>query len=281
MKKLFVLVMILVIAMSSQVFAAERVDATIKLDGKLVRSGDLMPYIETGVTMVPLRWVSENLGREVTWDQETYSAGIDTNLEVYKEDLTKLDNGIVNVLINGNIMKNETALRPQIVSSTTFVPLRPLSEALGLGIEWDDETKTVLMESKPAMKDSISSQYLALDRAKDFTLMFKEGSINLYDILNDVTLLDEFSAEVTDGGPFGRPGITITKVIGINGINYSQATTDDYESLKTFFDGNFSDGYYMNYVVTDESITDDPRVGFYLGDSDSAFSWAEKHNHME
>src|SRR5699024_5566355 len=41
---------------------------------------DAAPYIKNDRTMIPLRFLSENLGFSVGWDQDTYSAYIDAVL---------------------------------------------------------------------------------------------------------------------------------------------------------------------------------------------------------
>ena len=37
---------------------------------------------------------------------------------------------------------------PKIIDSRTFVPLRLVSNALGIGIEWDEEKEVIYVDSK-------------------------------------------------------------------------------------------------------------------------------------
>jgi len=92
---------VLVVLVSGQVSAAEKSPATIELNGAKVQAGDLELYITEGITMVPLRWVVENLGKNVTWDSTTYTAGINTDLEKFAGEFEVGNKGDVIVVIEG------------------------------------------------------------------------------------------------------------------------------------------------------------------------------------
>ena len=90
--------------------------------------------------MVPLRFISEALGAEVTWLSETRQIIIqDENTEII------LTIGSNVVIYNGNTMKIDS--NPMIQPpGYTFVPLRFVSEMLGAQVDYDSETKQITIE---------------------------------------------------------------------------------------------------------------------------------------
>ncbi len=89
-------------------------------------------------TLVPVRLVSEQLGATVLWDEPT--------ITILKEDINiqlQIDNTIAT--ING--IETTMVTPPTIEDGSTLVPLRFVSEALGVSVDWDSETYTVLINS--------------------------------------------------------------------------------------------------------------------------------------
>lgn len=94
---------------------------------------DIKPYIdENSRTLIPVRFVSEALGANVTWNQEKQEVTIKDN-----EKTIKLIIGSNNILVNNKIEKMDT--KAIIKNSRTFVPVRFVSEALGCTVAWDQE----------------------------------------------------------------------------------------------------------------------------------------------
>lgn len=92
------------------------------------------PYIESGRTMVPLRFISEALGEKVDWKSETKTVVIGDNKASLVIGSKEIDaNGKKIAIDSPAVVKN----------SRTFVPLRAISEILGAKVDWDGTTKTV------------------------------------------------------------------------------------------------------------------------------------------
>jgi hypothetical protein len=96
---------------------------------------DEPPVIQDGRTLVPMRFLFEQMGADVDWNNETQTA------------TAKQDNSVVafevgenTAKVNGKVEAMDVA--PQLVNGKTFVPLRFLSENLGYNVEWDDSTRT-------------------------------------------------------------------------------------------------------------------------------------------
>ncbi|EJL46716.1 MULTISPECIES: family 10 glycosylhydrolase [Brevibacillus] len=145
LRKWFMLLLTFVLcipAMGTSVHAAQASPAiSIFLDGQQVRS-DVAPYIipKVNVTMVPLRVISESLGAEVYWDQNLQTATI------LKGDT------VLSMTINQNYALVNDSTVPldasvQNKQGRVMVPLRFVSEQLGLQVGWTQETRTITLST--------------------------------------------------------------------------------------------------------------------------------------
>ena len=99
------------------------------------------PYIDpvSQRTMMPLRFISEALGANVTWKAETRQVIITSgDTEII------LTIGSTEALVNGIPMTLEA---PPVIQppGRTFVPLRFISEALGVEVTWHPETQSITL----------------------------------------------------------------------------------------------------------------------------------------
>ncbi len=98
-------------------------------------------------TLVPVRFISENLGAEVTWDQEPMEAVIKTDEKVI---VLKIDSP--KVYVNGKEHKLPDGVPAKLIgyegNFRTMVPLRFVSEQLGMDVGWIGETLTATI-NKP------------------------------------------------------------------------------------------------------------------------------------
>jgi hypothetical protein len=95
-------------------------------------------------TVVPLRVVSEALGAEVTWNAADRSVLIEKGSRMI---LLRIDRSLVDYTFDGQKQFQFSDVQPFIHQDRTFVPLRLISNALGVGIEWDGATRTVRVDS--------------------------------------------------------------------------------------------------------------------------------------
>jgi len=113
---------------------------TMTLNGKIITS-DVPPFIESGRTMVPVRFIGDAFDAEANWDSETGIVTVNTTGGA----ILKLEHGDKNILITRGVevivvqMDVTTIIR----DGRTFVPARFIAEALGITVGWDSQTKTV------------------------------------------------------------------------------------------------------------------------------------------
>ncbi len=140
MKKLlsFILVIVMIAGCMpfSNVFAT---DISVKIDGA-AQNYDVMPVIENGRTLVPMRAIFEALGANVEWDN-TSKTVTGTKGE------TKVSLQIGNTSAKVNQTEVTLDVPGKIISDRTMVPVRFISESLGCNVGWDDTSKTVIINT--------------------------------------------------------------------------------------------------------------------------------------
>ena len=97
---------------------------------------DVPPEIVNGRTVVPLRFIGEQLGASFEWDGET------RQITYTKDDTTiLLWIGQNRAVVNGEELTLDVP--PEIINGRTVVPLRFIGEQLGASFEWEGTTQTI------------------------------------------------------------------------------------------------------------------------------------------
>ncbi|SET57947.1 family 10 glycosylhydrolase [Paenibacillus sp. NFR01] len=134
------LVLLLCLPLWSTGAGAAEKTITIELDGSSLAS-DVPPYITgSGVTMVPVSVISQGLSANVQWNQSSKTATISKGSNVLQ-----LQNGKKTATVNGESVGLETSV--QIKQGRVMVPLRFVSEQLGLQVVWNQAAKHIALYS--------------------------------------------------------------------------------------------------------------------------------------
>ncbi len=110
---------------------------TATVDG-VAKTLDAAPIIRNSRTMLPVRFVAENLGGAVGWDDATKTVSVksaDTTIEIVI--------GANTAKVNGNVISLDSPAF--IENSRTYLPVRVVAENLGATVAWDDATKTAIL----------------------------------------------------------------------------------------------------------------------------------------
>ncbi len=113
---------------------------TLNINGAIV-STPVAPVQEAGTTLVPLRIISENLGATLGWDGPSQTVTI-------KKDGTEIKLVINSKTVTVNGGKSQVLVAPKLMSETTMVPLRFISENLDSDVDWDGPSQTVFVKRK-------------------------------------------------------------------------------------------------------------------------------------
>lgn len=115
-------------------------DISVVLDESKIEF-DVKPQIVNNTTLLPIKAICDALGAETKWDKVTRSVNIkkDDSEIVLKIDSDK-------ATVNGEEVTLETPAI--IIDGRTMVPVRFVAETFGYDVAWDQETKTVELNSK-------------------------------------------------------------------------------------------------------------------------------------
>ncbi|NLM09179.1 MAG: copper amine oxidase N-terminal domain-containing protein [Clostridiaceae bacterium] len=226
---------------------------------------DVPPQIYSGRTFVPLRGIFEALGTQIQWDPTT-------------ETITATKGSLVIVLKVGesfayiNNEKVSVDAPARIVSGRTLVPLRFVSEALGLTVNWDDKTMTVTISSKTDSLSSPTSQKVMTpeEAVALFKARLEEIGLTVVDSGYGIYLTyDKSKDKVIDGVTyyfiqFGESypdwgGIGFYVVNSITGEIYSIAVDwENYETFEYELDKNLADDeVFKQYFSPNEGMYED------------------------
>ena len=108
------------------------------------KTNDVAPKIVNDRTMLPARFIAENLGATVEWDGEKQLVTI-TGKNEKQEDVTILITiGSDYAKVNGEDVKLDS---PAFVENDrTYTPIRFISENLGATVEWNETEQTVTIQ---------------------------------------------------------------------------------------------------------------------------------------
>ena len=136
---------LIVVLLFSQTFSTFTYAASpirLVVDGKVIAS-EPKPIIENDRTLVPIRFALEELGAEFEWSPK------ERTVTITKDDVNvhlRIDSQLVSYDKDG---KNHiiTDVAPKIIDDRTFVPIRLISNIFGLNIDWDNNSRTVTIDS--------------------------------------------------------------------------------------------------------------------------------------
>ena len=100
------------------------------------------PIIENDRVLVPLRFITEEIGATIAWNEEARTVRVEKGNQTL---LLWIDSRLVSY--NGGESYQLSDVAPKIINDRTYVPIRLVSNALGVGISWDGEDRTVFVDS--------------------------------------------------------------------------------------------------------------------------------------
>ncbi|WP_041726158.1 S8 family serine peptidase [Caldisericum exile] len=112
---------------------------TITIDYTITKNIDTQgskPIIQNGRTLIPIRTLIESLGGKVLWDAKEQKVTIELN-----GHSVILYIGKTYAYVDGN--KRTLDVAPQIINGRTYIPLRFVSESLGMVVDYDSQSKTI------------------------------------------------------------------------------------------------------------------------------------------
>ncbi|MFV0439792.1 MAG: stalk domain-containing protein [Lachnospirales bacterium] len=116
---------------------------TVSVNGELV-DFDQQPVIINGRTLVPIRFVAEDLGYTVRWDEKNRNIYMNNN-EIIPTEYDNHSNNI-GVYVNDSEVAFENQ-EPVIINDRTLIPLKDVAEDMNATVTWEDDLKRVIIIS--------------------------------------------------------------------------------------------------------------------------------------
>ena len=185
------IIMIIILILLSSVSFAEPI--MINLDGSQL-SMPIDPILHDGRTLVPLRPMFEALGARVDWDNDTrtVTATLDDKIIILQ-----INNKIATV--NGNEIELDVA--GKLINGSTFIPVRFIAESLGAKVDWNPNSKTVIIISNTTAMSSTTYKVTRVVDGDTIKVNFngKEESLRLIGIDTPESVHPDASRNVLEG----------------------------------------------------------------------------------
>lgn len=109
-----------------------------------IKTNDVAPVIVNDRTMLPARFVAENLGAEVEWDEEKRLVTVTgKSLKTGEEVTILITIGKETAIVNGKELKLDSPAF--IENDRTYTPVRFIAEELGTSVEWLEASRKVII----------------------------------------------------------------------------------------------------------------------------------------
>ena len=223
MKKIILYTLIVLMLVSPVAMAHPKV--TITLDGKVLQT-DVAPVIRKDRTFVPIRFISEALGYQVSWNSDKRQALIEKDGKNITLTIDKKD-----ALVKGE--KKVLDVPPFIEKERTMVPLRFIAENMDVKVGWDQKNYTVVLErlnntfsfmeqlDLSLLKPEDLDYLKAFDRSQiEITELLKEFRSYNFENFNKYTkeeltaILDQLSGKIMDAANRGKNLQPSAKYVG-------------------------------------------------------------------
>lgn len=176
----------------------------IRINGTLLHfsDGEQTPEIIENRTYVPLRIISENLGAQVNWIQESRQVVINRKNQDFTPSSTG-KSGEIEIIIDGETLNiPEGYGRALVRQGRTMIPLRVVGEAMDCEVYWESSTKTVFITTPPINSNPDPSQQAnasTLQLIKDLANYHSNLKLMDGEVINSADLLtmdiNKFSEE--------------------------------------------------------------------------------------
>ncbi len=232
---------------------------------------DIKPIVQNGRTLVPVRFISENIGATVSWNDATQTVGIKT-----KAKNITLQLGSDQMMVDGAAVTLDVPA--QEIGGRTLIPLRALVEALGKEVFWDDRG-LILITDAPVTYDAdkINKIIDLLDirvQADGKEIKFFDSEVYNYNVeiakgaaIPTISVISDKEAIVTQGSP-----ATVT----VDGKTYT------FNFVENAFEGVLgtgSEGIAKTLLVTVKNAGALPTYQTYLdiASATSSIDWSDKY----
>ena len=148
-----------------------------------------IPFLDqNGRTQLPLRKCVASLGAEVDYKHDTQEI-------IITKGATNISLKIGEKFLDINGETAELGTAAVLIDNRTYLPIRPIAEALGYQVKWEADEKTVIIDQNLAAEDipivDLSSSRLQANASKNCGAWFvSDGKLYYYDKDNNLVRED-------------------------------------------------------------------------------------------
>ena len=169
---LFSLLCILIVSVT----ASATNDAKVLVNGEYIEM-DQKPIFKDDRILIPVRAVGEALKCKVDWDHNTQTATLNSGATELKITIGETRMNKINISRNPIDIPIELEVPAFIENGRTMLPLRAVSEALFLDVIWNEEERTVVINSKYDFIGIETAGYIRVDIGDKMGFMDIDGNI--------------------------------------------------------------------------------------------------------
>lgn len=181
------------LTMDSPIFVMDNIQKPIDADNEQVA-----PFIDEQAhrTFVPIRTISEEMGYSVEWvsDEEKVILTKDNRIIEFS-----MDSENIRVKRGYKIETITSDVKPVIVNSRTFVPVRIMGEIMGYDVIWDDSIKQVTLEKNNSADKIEVEPYCIVKERIEIGLRIINRNPDSVDLLPDKASFIDVSVYDSDG----------------------------------------------------------------------------------
>lgn len=121
------------------------------------------PILKDARTLVPLRFIAETFGRSVEWSDAERSVTVSDGANNFK---LYIDSKLIDIS-DGSLKFTDVA--PCIVKGRTYLPLRAVAELMNIAVGYDDQSRTVSIDSSAFNQSTQSTMLMGLEPNQNIT----------------------------------------------------------------------------------------------------------------
>ena len=216
-------------------------------------NSDVTPIIRDNRTLLPVRFIAENLGMMVEWNEHTREVMLTGNGKII---ILTIDSPAA--IVNGTSTTLDVS--PIIYANRTYLPLRFISENLDKGVDWDAAARKVTVGPKKEEEVTPGEPGEPAFNGLTFRPVFNNG-LSTSSITFSIGVLDWDLDTSRDSTAFGdsREGIAQMIITGFPecqfqaGIEYATLAQTAFGMEKLALITIFEKPY-LAYLALDESV---------------------------
>ncbi|MGE5474255.1 MAG: WG repeat-containing protein [Ignavibacteriales bacterium] len=162
----------------------------------------VFPVLIQNSTLIPLRFVAENLKAQVKWDEKMNMAAV-----ILGSKEIKIKSGSTSMLVNGK--ESKLSVPAKDIENRLFIPLRAVVEAFGKKVFWDDRGLIIIsdrekpLDSNKDILEVLLEKYDIVGSFNDEGLSLVSNDNKKYGFIDSTgTLIVEYKYDDTSLFPF-------------------------------------------------------------------------------